>query len=279
LGEAGARQMADTDALPSQKDSETEANSSIADSDDLLLKKMGYKPSLFRGLGAMMNFAFGFTEVAVLASICLTFSVGLALGGPTVLFWGFMANFAFTMVIAHSMAEICSAYPSAGSVYHWAGQLASPDHAPLWSYICGWLNFLGNGAGDASFANGWAQFFSAGIVASGGTALSNSQIVGVSIAILFIWSILNCLRIDSVGWLNNCAAVIQASSIFILFFSMLLLTPSLSSRTYVFTQFINNSNQDDYASPPSRFSDSYVVAAGLTSALFSFAGTFTEDPL
>ena len=54
------------------------------------------------------------------------------------------------------MAEICSAYPSAGSVYHWAGMLATPKWAPFASYICGWFNFLGNAAGDASFAFGFA---------------------------------------------------------------------------------------------------------------------------
>jgi hypothetical protein len=30
-----------------------------------------------------------------------------------------------------------SAYPSAGSVYHWAGQLASEQRAPLASYVTG----------------------------------------------------------------------------------------------------------------------------------------------
>ena len=63
----------------------------------------------------------------------------------------------FTTVIGFSMAEICSAYPSAGSVYHWSGQLASPKLGPFASYVTGWLNWLGNAAGDASFAAGWAQ--------------------------------------------------------------------------------------------------------------------------
>jgi amino acid transporter len=90
-----------------------------------------------------MNFAFGFTEVAVLSSIAITYGVGLTNGGPSVIIWGFVVQFVLVMFIAFSMAEICSAYPSAGSVYHWAGQLASPETAPIWSYVCGWLNFLG----------------------------------------------------------------------------------------------------------------------------------------
>lgn len=66
------------------------------------------------------------------------------------------------------MAEICSAYPSAGSVYHWSAQLVPIRYAPLASYVCGWFNFVGNAAGDASFAFFFAQFFNSAISVSGG---------------------------------------------------------------------------------------------------------------
>lgn len=42
-------------------------NDAIAADDEQLLKAMGYKQELNRGLGALMNFAFGFTEVGVIA--------------------------------------------------------------------------------------------------------------------------------------------------------------------------------------------------------------------
>jgi amino acid transporter len=54
------------------------------------------------------------------------------------------------------MGEICSSYPTAGSVYHWAGMLATPSTGPIASYIAGWFNFIGNAAGDAAFAYGFA---------------------------------------------------------------------------------------------------------------------------
>ncbi len=54
------------------------------------------------------------------------------------------------------MIEICSTYPSAGSVYHWTAILANKYWAPSLSYICGWFNFLGNIAGYASFSYGFA---------------------------------------------------------------------------------------------------------------------------
>ena len=37
--------------------------------DNKILVDMGYKPELKRGLGAIMNFAFGFTEVSFISSV------------------------------------------------------------------------------------------------------------------------------------------------------------------------------------------------------------------
>ena len=71
-------------------------------------------------------------------------------------------------IVSYSMAEICSAYPSAGSVYHWSAQLVPAEYAALSSYICGWFNFVGNGAGDASFAFFFAQLLDSAISVSGG---------------------------------------------------------------------------------------------------------------
>ena len=54
--------------------------SSLID-DDALLAGLGYEKKLHRGLGAVSNFAFGFTEVAVLASITSLYGYGLLTGG------------------------------------------------------------------------------------------------------------------------------------------------------------------------------------------------------
>ena len=51
------------------------------DPDDLELKKLGYDQVLHRGLNEFSNFAFGFTEVAVLASFTSQYGYGLQTGG------------------------------------------------------------------------------------------------------------------------------------------------------------------------------------------------------
>ena len=71
----------------------------------------------------VMNFAIGYTEVAVVICMCGQFGYGLTTGGPPGLFWSWMLTFFMTMFVAFSMAEICSAFPKAGAVYNWAGNL------------------------------------------------------------------------------------------------------------------------------------------------------------
>lgn len=55
--------------------------------DDVGLKKLGYDQVLHRGLNAFSNFAFGFTEVAVLASFTSQYGYGLATGGMFMHCW------------------------------------------------------------------------------------------------------------------------------------------------------------------------------------------------
>ena len=41
-----------------------------------------------------------------------------------------------------SMGEICSSYPTAGGLYYWSAKLARTN-APIWSWLTGWFNLLG----------------------------------------------------------------------------------------------------------------------------------------
>ena len=86
-------------------------------SDDALMQKLGYKQDLHRGFSTFMSFAFCFTSVAVLSSISLSWPAMMGTGGPSVAIWAWIICAFFTVLAGASMAEICSTYPSAGSVY------------------------------------------------------------------------------------------------------------------------------------------------------------------
>ena len=223
----------------------------------------GYKQELFRGLSAFGSFAFGFTEVGIVSSITSLFGYGLITGGPACMLWGYSITFAFTMVVGCAMAEICAAYPSAGSVYHWAAQVVPERQAPLWAYITGWANFLGNVAGDSSFAYSFALFFSAAVEVSGGEQLDQQQTIGIAIAVLALWSCLNIFRVDSIAFMNNFAAFFQVTTLVMIILCVLLLPSDLSTGKEVFSRFYNDSGFDN---------NGYVVMIGMLFGVYAFTG-------
>eukprot|EP01035_Chromulina_nebulosa_P037812 gene37812-51044_t len=264
------------------------------DDDEVIMAKMGYASVLHRGLGSFANFAFGFTEVCVLASFLSFYGSGLSSGGPATMFWGFLVVWAMMTIVSFSMAEICSAYPSAGSVYHWSAQLVPEHLSSLWAYITGCFNFMGNAAGDSSFAFSFANFMNSAIELTSGREYSVETTVGVSIAIIFVWSFICFFRIDKLGIFINLAAVAQIGGIIIIIIAVLVLpaqkslhedidvgfyayyygenstlatnsadAPGYATANYVFTKYYNSTGWS---------SKSYVVCLGLLTGLFSFAG-------
>ncbi|KAH1231080.1 Amino-acid permease BAT1 [Glycine max] len=113
------------------------------DSGHARLKELGYKQELKRDLSVISNFAFSFSIISVLTGVTTLYNTGLNYGGPVSLVYGWFLASAFTMIVALSMAEICSSYPTSGGLYYWSAKLAGPRWAPFASWITGWFNIVG----------------------------------------------------------------------------------------------------------------------------------------
>lgn len=51
-----------------------------------------------------------------------------------------------------TVAELVSAYPTAGGMYFVTKQVVPKEMVPIWAWIVGWCNFLGQTAGVSSVA-------------------------------------------------------------------------------------------------------------------------------
>jgi amino acid transporter len=159
--------------------------------------------------------------------------------------------------------------PSPGAVYNWAGQLAEPEWAPLASYVTGWANFVGNAAGDATFAFGFANTLSACLVAASGHSgggLSTSGQVALAVGVMWLWTLLSFGRIDQLGWLNATATVTHMGAIVAIVAGLLFWAPELNSWAFVAGDYHNDSG---FKAP------AYVVATGITGAFYAFVGYFS----
>lgn len=103
------------------------------------LKRLGYAQQLFREMGGFSNFAVSFSIISVLTGAILLFGYGLKLAGPIVNSVGWPLVSFFTLAIAASMAELASAYPTAGGLYFWAFRLGGRG----WAWVTAWLNMIG----------------------------------------------------------------------------------------------------------------------------------------
>src|SRR5215471_13641798 len=93
------------------------------DRDENELARFGYAQELARKLGGFSSFAIAFSVVSVLTGITSAFGDAPAAGGPGGLAVGWVVVSAGTLVVAVAMAELASAFPTAGALYHWSSLL------------------------------------------------------------------------------------------------------------------------------------------------------------
>ncbi len=180
------------------RSTDTGANRSQLDQDSLDLKKLGYVQELAREMKAFSNFAVSFSVISILTGITQLYGYGLQHGGPFQTSVGWLMVSAFTMTVALAMAELASAYPTAGALYHWASYLGGKRLG--WFTAC--FNTIGQFAILAGIDYGLTLFL------VGLAGLPDTWAVKTSLyaALLFSHAFLNHIGIRVVAWLNDFSA-------------------------------------------------------------------------
>jgi amino acid transporter len=103
------------------------------------LHRLGYAQELFRTMGGFSNFAISFSIISILTGAVILYDYGLAWSGTAASLIGWPLVTIFVLMIAASMAEIASAYPTAGGLYYWASRMKNKN----WGWWTAWLNLIG----------------------------------------------------------------------------------------------------------------------------------------
>src|SRR3989441_2209744 len=125
-----------------------------AASDKEVLHRFGYAQELLRDMGGFSNFAISFSIISILTGAVTLYGVGLNSGGPLVMGIGWPLVTFFVLFVAAAMAELASAIPTSGALYHWASFLGGP----AWGWMTAWLNLIGLIAAIAGIDYGCAPF-------------------------------------------------------------------------------------------------------------------------
>src|SRR5271166_567028 len=173
-----------------------------ADEDERRLHELGYAQELRRRMGGFSNFAVSFTIISVLSGCLTLYFFGMSTGGPVVIVWGWIIVGLATTIVGLGMAEIASAYPTAGGLYYWSAKL-SKNNPGAWSWFTGWFNLLGQVAVTAGIDFGFATFFTIFLNLTANYGTSNGYILIVYAVILVIHGLLNTFGVRVVAFLSD----------------------------------------------------------------------------
>ena len=124
------------------------------------LHGLGYAQELYRTMGGFSNFAISFSIISILTGAVILYDYGLAWAGTAAVLLGWPLVTVFVLLIAASMGEIASAYPTAGGLYYWASKMKNNR----WGWWTAWLNLIGQFAIVAGINWAAANFLNATII-------------------------------------------------------------------------------------------------------------------
>ncbi len=248
------------------------AASSLATSDEQRLHQMGYAQELHRGMSRFSNFAISFTIISILSGCLTLYSYGLNHGGPPTMIWGWAVVGLLVLFAGLSMAEICSAFPTAGGLYYWSAKLAPGKSGPIWSWFTGWFNLLGQVAVTAGITFGCG--FSIGefiFLVSGNAAwTTNRYVVLLTAILLLIQGLINTFGVNIVALFNKVSVWWHLVGVAVI---VVLLFIAPHSHSHQGGSFLFGSGGFDAFKGLSGFEvPFYVFLLGLLVAQYTFTG-------
>ena len=215
------------------------------DADVQRLHELGYKQELSRAWSGFTNFAISFTIISVLAGTFTTFSFAWQNGGPIAVSIGWPVLCFFVLMVAFSMAELTSRYPTAGGPYWWAYDLGGKG----WSWMTGWFNIVGLVGIVASVAYGAAIFLNAllGLYALdifgvnfGDTAHVLSETWLLFFLILAFYTVVNIFADRFLALMNNVSVGWHLIGVAIVIGVLIFVPDQHQDLGFVFGERINN---------------------------------------
>jgi amino acid transporter len=218
----------------------------ITDHDERRLAELGYVQRLQRGWSGFQNFAISFTIISILAGTFTTYGQAWNYGGPIAISIGWPVICGLILLVAFSMAEIASKYPTAGGLYYWASDLGGRT----WGWFTGWFNFFGLIGIVASVIYGSATFLTTLLgmydVKIGGIHFASTthflrNAFFVFVVLLIIHALINIYSSHLVALLNSVSVWWHVIGVAIIIALLVFVPDHHQSFSFVFGHRQNNS--------------------------------------
>jgi amino acid transporter len=214
------------------------------------LHELGYRQELARAWSGFTNFAISFTIISVLAGTFTTFAFAWQNGGPIAASIGWPVLCFFVLMVAFSMAELTSRYPTAGGPYWWAHDLGGKG----WSWMTGWFNIVGLVGIVASVGYGAAIFLNATL------GLYGLDVLGINFGdgehilsetwllfflILTLYTVVNIFADRFLALMNNVSVGWHVLGVAVVIGLLVFVPDDHQDFGFVFGERINNSGLHD----------------------------------
>lgn len=229
-------------------------SASTEDSDQEVLHQFGYAQQLLRDMGGFSNFAISFSIISILTGAVGLYGTGLNAGGPVTMGIGWPLVTLFVLCISASMAELASAIPTSGALYHWASLLGGAT----WGWLTAWLNLIGLVAAIAGIDYTAAMFMAPLL---GMQDVPRSHMIVFS-GLLLSHAVLNHIGIRAVARLNDFSAIYHMVGVAVVVLALAIFAPK-QSPSFLFTKTFTTVTDKPYW---------FAFLSGLLQAQWTYTG-------
>jgi amino acid transporter len=199
-----------------------------------VLHGMGYAQELSRSMSKFSNFAISFSIICILSGGINSFAQALGSVGGAGAGLGWIFGCAISGMFALSMAQIASAFPTAGGLYHWGSILGGR----FWGWLTAWLNLLGLITVLGAINIGTAYYFAGTFGSLIGYSGTDTQVVIFVALITAIQALFNHLGIKLTTFLTDISGYIIFATTAVLVIACLYYAPALDvSRLWTFHNY------------------------------------------
>jgi amino acid transporter len=232
-------------SVPGERTSSDTTVGEHVDEDVRRLHELGYRQELARAWSGFTNFAISFTIISVLAGTFTTFSFAWQNGGPIAASIGWPVLCFFVLMVAFSMAELTSKFPTAGGPYWWANDLGGKG----WSWMTGWFNIVGLvgivasvGYGAAIFLNALLALYGLNVfgINFGDSAHILSETWLLFFLILAFYTVVNIVADRFLALMNNISVGWHLIGVAIVIGVLIFVPDKHQDLSFVFGERINN---------------------------------------
>jgi amino acid transporter len=237
--------------------------------DTKLLESMGYAQELVRRMSGFSNFAISFSIICILAGGITSLQLGISAVGGAAAGVVWPLGVGLCLLVAFCMAQVASAFPTAGGLYHWSSILGGKG----WGWATAWFNLGGvvfvTAAVNVGIYSLFVNFIGPMIGIDPSKLTTIHQIVGVTL-ITVSQALFNHFGIKAVTVLTDFSGYLIFAVAIVLTGAMLIFAPTHDfGRLFTFSNFSGDGGGGVWPTNPSTF---MMLLLGLIWPIYTITG-------